>query len=315
MPTLPRPIRLALIVVALAVGGVAGVAVYDTVTRDEPTYEALSGTTALDGWEPSWNEPMELAGGAAEAGEAAEDPVSDLIGGCDEGLPRRWMVIGWDAAEWRLLLPLMEAGELPNFERLLRSGTHGNLGSFLPSISPAIWTTVATGVPPSEHGIRHFYNQRPRLERWWSRLKNFGQLDRHLFSNADRRAPAIWNQLSDRGRRVMTVGYHNTFPVEEISGLMVSNYLMQDSIGELMNMRADGGDASPFALSLVYPQEHLDRVLQIQDEVNRGLPEAIVRACVGRRIASARPRRLPTRLTTNDSATSSASRRGELVCR
>ena len=258
-------VRIALAVgllVALALGGIH---TYDRLSTTEPTYETIPGPSALDTWQPP--EPV-------ESELAAE---STVIPECADTLPRKWMVIGWDGAEWELILPMLERGELPNFAALMAEGTYGDLESFEPSISPAIWTTVATGVPPSEHGILHFYNQRPRLERLWNRLKNFGKLERYLFSNADRRTRAIWNELSDRGRTVMVVGYHNTFPVEEVQGLMVSNYLMQDSIGDLMQMRSGGDGNSPFALSLVYPQEHLERLLAIQEEVNTGMPEAVRR--------------------------------------
>jgi predicted AlkP superfamily phosphohydrolase/phosphomutase len=185
------------------------------------------------------------------------------------------MMIGWDGADWDLILPLLERGELPHLAALMEGGTYGSLQSFVPSISPAIWTTVVTGVSPAEHGIKRFYNKRPRLERWWSRLKNFGSLERVLYSNADRRVRTLWNELSDRDKKVLVVGYHNTFPVEEVKGMMVSNYLVQDSIGDLMQMRSDGGSDSSFSLSLVHPADQLLPVLDLQKEVNEASPQAL----------------------------------------
>ena len=187
-------VRAGLVLVAALVALLVTLALYDRITAEEPTYETLSRPTALDGWETAWG--------------ASEVPADDAC----VSLPDRWLMIDWDAAEWEIILPLLERGELPNLEGLMREGAYGNLDGFQPSISPAIWTTVATGLSPEQHGIRHFYNQQPRMARWWNRLTHFGQLERHLYSNADRRAPAVWNVLSERGEPVMIVGYHNTFP-------------------------------------------------------------------------------------------------------
>ena len=252
-------LRLALVLISAVLIFLGSFLVYDHFTLEEPTYEPVERESVLKDWAAPW-----MAATESEEGVCAE-------------LPRKWMMIGWDGADWDLILPLLERGELPNFEALMSGGAYGDLRSFVPSISPAIWTTVATGVSPAEHGIRRFYNKRPRLERWWSRLKNFGSLERHLYSNADRRVRALWNELSDRGKSVLMVGYHNTFPVEEVEGMMVSNYLVQDSIGDLMQMRSDGGTDSPFALSLVYPGDQLFQVLDIQEEVNGATPRALRR--------------------------------------
>jgi hypothetical protein len=184
-------------------------------------------------------------------------------------------VVGWDGADWRLLLPLLEAGELPNLERLLRGGAYGTLATFLPSISPALWTSVATGVPPDEHGILGFYDRETRLRRWWKRLAGLGRLERELYSNADRRVKAIWNLL-ERGDRALVVGYHNTFPVEPIEGAMVSNYLVQDAVADLMAMRAaDAGPAG--AAGLVHPAALLDELLRVQREVQDGARDELWR--------------------------------------
>jgi predicted AlkP superfamily phosphohydrolase/phosphomutase len=256
-----RPLRILLILVLLLAVGLGGVLAYDRLTAPAPpTWEPVHLPTALDDWRPPWPE-------AAAAATAADD-------GCGVHFPDRWIMIGWDAADWRWILPLLEAGELPHFEALMRSGSYGELASFQPSLSPAIWTTVATGVSPARHGIVSFYNQKPRLERWLERLTHFGELDRDLYSNADRRVRSVWNILSEHDRSVLVVGYHNTFPAEEVDGMMVSNYLFQDSTAELMQMRA--GDEA-FALSLVSPARHLPEVLEIQEEVDRSVVEALPR--------------------------------------
>ena len=34
------------------------------------------------------------------------------------------MLIGWDAADWKVIHPLMDAGKMPNLSRLVRTGYH-----------------------------------------------------------------------------------------------------------------------------------------------------------------------------------------------
>ena len=66
------------------------------------------------------------------------------------------VLIGWDAAKWDVIRPMVEAGQLPNLARLLEEGARGVLRADPPILSPVVWTTIATGFPPSEHGITGF---------------------------------------------------------------------------------------------------------------------------------------------------------------
>lgn len=228
---------------------IAGVALSDASGRPGD-HSPLRRPSALD--EGSWPKAEEAA--------------------CAPRLPDRLIVVGWDSADWGMLLPLLQAGDLPNLEALMAEGTSGTLATFLPSVSPALWTTVATGVSPDRHGILGFYARKPRLARWWDRLTHFGRIDRRLFSSSDRHVRAIWNLMSDARRPVLVVGYHNTFPVEDVEGVMVSNYLTQDSIGQMMEMGV-AADAE-LARNLVDPPQLLDSVLAVQREVETTFTEA-----------------------------------------
>jgi len=55
-----------------------------------------------------------------------------------------------------VILPMVDAGELPTFARLMTEGTWGELATFAPTLSPAIWTTIVTGKTKEEHGIHGF---------------------------------------------------------------------------------------------------------------------------------------------------------------
>ena len=65
-------------------------------------------------------------------------------------------MIGWDGASWDLIIPMLEAGKLRNLSALMQRGAYGPMASFQPTLSPVLWTTVATGMTPAVHGIRGF---------------------------------------------------------------------------------------------------------------------------------------------------------------
>jgi len=123
------------------------------------------------------------------------------------------VLIGLDGAEWDLLGPMMAAGEMPNLARVRDRGVYGNLRSLEPlQKSPAIWTTIATGKSPEEHGIRSFVEQ-------------VG--GRPLTKNI-RQTRALWNIVSSVGRTVGVVGWLMTWPAEEVNGFVVTDYLQYD---------------------------------------------------------------------------------------
>jgi predicted AlkP superfamily phosphohydrolase/phosphomutase len=127
--------------------------------------------------------------------------------GTDAG---RVLLIGLDGAEWDLLGPMLEAGELPNLARLRDRGVYGKLRSLEPpQKSPAIWTTIATGKSPEEHGIRAFVDQ-------------VG--GRPLTKNM-RQARALWNIASGVGKTVGVVGWLMTWPAEDVNGFVITDYL------------------------------------------------------------------------------------------
>jgi predicted AlkP superfamily phosphohydrolase/phosphomutase len=127
------------------------------------------------------------------------------------------LLIGLDGATWDLIDPWILRGELPNLGQLRREGAWGVLQSFdSPSshdgggtLSPVIWTTIATGRRPQDHGILGFTKPGP---------------DRSPYTNLDRRVRALWNILSDRGRSVDVVGWFNSWPVDVVNGHMISDH-------------------------------------------------------------------------------------------
>src|SRR6058998_2066338 len=66
---------------------------------------------------------------------------------------RRVQLIAWDGADWRILDPLLERGELPNLQALIDRGQRGVLRSTIPTHSWSAWPSFLTGVDPADHGV------------------------------------------------------------------------------------------------------------------------------------------------------------------
>lgn len=120
----------------------------------------------------------------------------------------RVAIVGVDGCDWEKLQPLLDAGELPTFRRLIENGASGTLLSIEPLISPKIWTSIATGKVADKHGIRNFVNER------------------NVPVNATmRRATPVWDIVSSRGGVVGVTGWYVTWPANEVRGFLVSDRL------------------------------------------------------------------------------------------
>ncbi|HEY7112315.1 MAG TPA: alkaline phosphatase family protein [Thermoanaerobaculia bacterium] len=119
--------------------------------------------------------------------------------------------LGLDGLDWELLDRLSAEGKMPNWKRLVAEGASGKLTSFVPILSPVVWTTAATGVGPDVHRVLDFQEVDART----------GQ--KVPVSGFSRAVPALWNLASASGRRVGVVGFWATHPAEQVQGFFVSD--------------------------------------------------------------------------------------------
>ncbi len=126
--------------------------------------------------------------------------------------PPKLLLIGWDAADWRVIDPLIEAGKMPHLANLIGSGARANLRTLHPALSPMLWTSIATGKRPYKHGIHGFSEVDPEK----------GTI--RPISGDSRTTKAIWNVLGQEGLKTNVVGWWPSHPAEPINGVMVSNF-------------------------------------------------------------------------------------------
>lgn len=163
---------------------------------------------------------------------------------------RRVILIGWDGADWELLDSLMAQGRMPHLSRLTSAGRTAVLESYSPPISPIVWTTIATGATPPDHGVLDFFELDPASGRYAP------------VPAASRRVPAYWEVASARGLSVGAVNYWATFPAEEVRGFLVSDRACPALV-----------DPDPAQLpSAVYPASYADGIGSVLD--GRPLPDA-----------------------------------------
>ena len=74
---------------------------------------------------------------------------------------RKVLLIGWDAADWKVIQPLMDEGRMPNVRRIVENGCMARLATLHPPLSPMLWTSIATGKRPFKHGIHGFSEPTP----------------------------------------------------------------------------------------------------------------------------------------------------------
>ena len=125
---------------------------------------------------------------------------------------KKLLLIGWDAADWQIINPLLRQGKLPALSRLMNRAAWGNLATLDPPISPMLWTSIATGKRPYKHGINGF-----------TELTQDGKTVRPVRVTS-RTCKAIWNILNDNNYKTNIVGWWPSHPAEKVDGVCVSNF-------------------------------------------------------------------------------------------
>jgi len=170
--------------------------------------------------------------GGAAAGSGLSKPLRKVI------------FIGVDGGDWQIIRSMIEKGYLPNFKTVVENGATGPLRSIEPILSPLVWTTIATGKLPEEHGILSFT------------LVDQETGKQLPITRMSRKVDALWNILGDRGRTVDIIGWLASYPAEEINGFMIT-----DRAGYLAYAGATGGGV--LAPGIISPADRAGEIAKL----------------------------------------------------
>lgn len=162
----------------------------------------------------------------------------------DPKAPRRVLLIGWDAADWWMIHPLVERGLMPTTAALLGVGAWGNVASLQPMLSPILWNSIATGKRAEQHGVLGFTEPDPHA------------VGVRPTASTSRKCKALWNILSQCGMRSNVVGWYASHPAEPIHGVMVSNQF------EVFQPTTEG--ITPPAAHSVWPQSMTEPLAELR---------------------------------------------------
>jgi predicted AlkP superfamily phosphohydrolase/phosphomutase len=153
------------------------------------------------------------------------------------------VVIGLDGMDPGLAAKFMRQGKLPNFSKLKEQGTFAPLTTIWPPISPAAWSSFATGVDPSYHNIFDFLTRDPITYlptlsstkiRNASRTLSIGKYRIPIGKpqlKLLRKSKTFWKILGENGIFSSIIRVPITFPPEKFNGTLLSGMCTPDIVG------------------------------------------------------------------------------------
>ncbi len=123
------------------------------------------------------------------------------------------VVIGLDGGSFRTLEPWIREGSLPNLQELIEGGASGPLTTVVPPETATAWSSFMTGKNPGKHGVYGFT----------AKEKGTGRIV--PVSAASRTGRALWDLLSDAGKRALVLNVPTTYPPLPMNGVLISGFL------------------------------------------------------------------------------------------
>jgi predicted AlkP superfamily phosphohydrolase/phosphomutase len=137
----------------------------------------------------------------------------DKLRGSPRSRKKRVVVIGLDGVPYTYMRRLIEAGELPNLRAIVDEGAAVQMDTTLPNVSSVAWSSFMTGKNPGKHNIYGFVDRQP------GSLKTFIPTSRTMHTLA------LWEILSNAGKRVFAMNVPVTYPSRQVNGIVVGCFL------------------------------------------------------------------------------------------
>ena len=176
---------------------------------------------------------------------------------------KKILFLGIDGFDPNIMETMMEAGELPAFSKLAASGCFSRLRTINPPQSPVVWTSIATGVVPTEHGIFDFLHSDPKTYLpYLSILRREGSRFKPPYTTK-----TFWEKASDQGIPSNIIRWPVTFPPRQIKGKVLAGLGVPDIRGTLGTYSFYTTDTG------ITPPEKKGRFVRVQRKNNRIITE------------------------------------------
>ncbi|MGQ9811097.1 MAG: alkaline phosphatase family protein [bacterium] len=133
---------------------------------------------------------------------------------------RKAIILGLDGASLDVLVPLAKQGYLPNIASLMENGVWGVLTTVIPPGTAPAWTSIITGLDPSNHGVFDLI----------VRAKDSYSLAFH--NRRSIKARFAWDLIGEQGGKVLVLNVPMTYPPSPLNGLLVCGFLTPPSAEE-----------------------------------------------------------------------------------
>jgi hypothetical protein len=185
-------------------------------------------------------------------GEARADvpprPESDRLAAQETS--QHVFVLGLDGLAWEIVDPMVAAGRLPNLARVIERGRSFDLETILPTYSPVIWTSIATGKDRFQHGVHDHVRTtlpngtrlRKSIERTPFLTKTVGTFFRLLYKRGllpmtpyhsdEVTATSVFDVAAEAGLAPDLIEWYVTWPAWAASGVVVSDRFHLQRRGE-----------------------------------------------------------------------------------
>jgi len=186
------------------------------------------------------------------------------------------LLIGVDGLCWETLQRWRDRGSNEDLHWFEKRAYIGPLKTLTPTDSPRIWTSIATGTRPEEHGVlgftaweakglRHAFVEIPAAEGalfWLGASERLGLVHERPVSSLDMRRPPLWEIVGTPERPVDVVAWWATWPALPLHGTLVSDkfYFWRD---RARSLEAEDEPPAP-TKGLTYPPEEELRLASLR---------------------------------------------------
>ena len=177
-------------------------------------------------------------------------------------LAKKVLILGWDAADWKIINPLLDAGLMPSLESLINKGVMGDIATLDPVLSPILWTSIATGKMGDKHGILNFTEPVP------------DKMEIRPVTSTSRKCKALWNILSQNNLKSNIVGWWPSNPAEPINGVMVSNLFQKITSEKLDDWKIKDGTVFPKELANIIAEYRVHPTELTSEHILPFIPKA-----------------------------------------